>query len=1359
MGNQLAGTVPTQILPVEHYLQDLSDLEYDSSLGSTRFFKVARARHKGALIVVKVFVLHDPTLPLVEHKEKLEFLNRELSPKNNCLPFAKPVLTDKAVFLIRQYVKSNSYDRLSTRPFLTLLEKKWIAYQLLRALSFCHSRGICHGDIKLENMLVTSWVWLLLTDFASFKPALLPEDNPADFSYFFDTSRRRTCYVAPERFQMTSAAQDGSAVPMSQSMMVETFIPPYQLTPPMDIFAAGCSLIELFTEGQAPFDFAQLLSYRSQEMANSPVIEKMEDSAVRDLLLNMIQLAPEKRLSAEEYLQWQRGNVFPECFYGSIYEYMQSLTQPQWGPADSKMDKLHRDLPELIDDLSSTEGGLLIIANVVLSSLRSLQYSSSKLKALAILHQLCPHLADEIILDRILPYIMHMMSDGSSRVRSSTLKLLTASLFPVRRLPRSDANVFSEYILPIITSLAQDSSGLVRCTLAQHVADLAEIALKFLELSHWRVEASVTTPTSEIPGGALNWCNTNGFESELQALQESFQTLVSSLLTDSDSQVRRTLLEYSVAKLCVFFGRQRASDVIFSHVITFLNDKNDRHLRGSFFDCLAGVASYIGWCCAPICQPLLQQGLSDGEEFVALKAVESMIGLTQLGLLPKATLLGLLHDAASFLLHPNRWIRYAVVGFVSCAARNLNAVDVQCRLAAILDPYLRYHVVQMDQESLLLEALQPPISRGIWDNVIKCSDIQLLLSTLAERLESRKTGKDWIPHPAEIGGPIKTLLRRLGSEGLNSATEEQLLRMKEILFKLQRHKSIMDQNKRTWNEQGVIQLGTVKSRSVDLHSTEMLMKAMVYYAQLQCQQPDRAPSFENRTLGDHSPASFVQMNPEWLHMFGPPPASLPDQQRKEFDSAEILQPEAEYRPLRVNSSILPCNSELQRLLARRTAQEHVSALARRMVASGVEARAFCVKAPNWVPKGVLIAHLHEHKAAVTRLVPIGNTSYFASGSIDGSVKIWDCVKFEGRNVANRSRQTCTRMGSGITSLTTVQSGASLASASNNGMIHVMRIETGSCTTRSTLVHHRQLDLNQEGSVVDLQSLDYGNQSVLVYATLMGSIVGWDLRSPGVAWKLEHNLRHGVITSMCVDPSQSWLAIGTDNGVHICWDLRFRLPVASLNHPGGSRVLRLLSHPTQPSCLVSAVNNNNEISIWDWENQSRTLALWASPTPPLSSFQGSCHNSYGAFIGCRVGGHNKPFILSGGSDLRLRYWDLFNPEQSTLVSGGAYDAVKKQDVSYDLRLVDGVEVIQETQQPCAPPIATHGVYSDGLGSSPGLAGIHNLSNTKTSPPLGITMTDYNPPSGHADVISDITMVQGSQSYIVSASKDGVVKVWK
>ena len=153
--------------------------------------------------------------------------------------------------------------------------------------------------------------------------------------------------------------------------------------------------------------------------------------------------------------------------------------------------------------------------------------------------------------------------------------------------------------------------------------------------------------------------------------------------------------------------------------------------------------------------------------------------------------------------------------------------------------------------------------------------------------------------------------------------------------------------------------------------------------------------------------------------------------------------------------------------------------------------------------------------------------------------------------------------------------------------------------------------------------------------------------------------------MCVDPSQSWLAVGTDNGMHVCWDLRFRLPVASILHPAGSRVLRLLPHPSQPSCLLSSVQNNNEVSVWDWENQSRTTALWASSAPPLSTTQSSPHNSYGVFVASAVvsANHNKPFVLTGGSDKWIRFWDLTQPENSSLVSAGAYDSVQKKDLSY------------------------------------------------------------------------------------------------
>jgi serine/threonine protein kinase len=54
----------------------------------------------------------------------------------------------------------------------------WIAWQLLLGLAQCHEVGVCHGDIKPENVLVTSWAWAYLADFAPYKPTLLPEDNP-----------------------------------------------------------------------------------------------------------------------------------------------------------------------------------------------------------------------------------------------------------------------------------------------------------------------------------------------------------------------------------------------------------------------------------------------------------------------------------------------------------------------------------------------------------------------------------------------------------------------------------------------------------------------------------------------------------------------------------------------------------------------------------------------------------------------------------------------------------------------------------------------------------------------------------------------------------------------------------------------------------------------------------------------------------------------------------------------------------------------------------------------------------------------------------------------------------------------------
>ena len=105
---------------------------------------------------------------------------------------------------------------------------------MIAAVAQSHEQGVCHGDIKCENVLLTSWNYAYLSDFASFKKTYLPADNPADFSFFFDTGSRRRCYLAPERFY------DAGCVP------VEGEGGPLQ--PAMDVFSLGCVIAELFLE-------------------------------------------------------------------------------------------------------------------------------------------------------------------------------------------------------------------------------------------------------------------------------------------------------------------------------------------------------------------------------------------------------------------------------------------------------------------------------------------------------------------------------------------------------------------------------------------------------------------------------------------------------------------------------------------------------------------------------------------------------------------------------------------------------------------------------------------------------------------------------------------------------------------------------------------------------------------------------------------------------------------------------------------------------------------------------------------------------------------------------------------------------
>uniref|UniRef100_A0A9L0JRY1 Phosphoinositide 3-kinase regulatory subunit 4 n=1 Tax=Equus asinus TaxID=9793 RepID=A0A9L0JRY1_EQUAS len=1228
MGNQLAGIAPSQILSVESYFSDIHDFEYDKSLGSTRFFKVARAKHREGLVVVKVFAIQDPTLPLTSYKQELEELKIRLHSAQNCLPFQKAAekASEKAAMLFRQYVRDNLYDRISTRPFLNNIEKRWIAFQILTAVDQAHKSGVRHGDIKTENVMVTSWNWVLLTDFASFKPTYLPEDNPADFNYFFDTSRRRTCYIAPERFV------DGGLFATELEYMRDPSTPLVDLNSnqrtrgelkrAMDIFSAGCVIAELFTEGVPLFDLSQLLAYRNGQFFPEQVLNKIEDHSIRELVTQMIHREPDKRLEAEDYLKQQRGNAFPEIFYTFLQPYMAQFAKETFLSADERILVIRKDLGNIINNLCGhdlpekaegepKENGLVILVSVITSCLQTLKYCDSKLAALELILHLAPRLSVEILLDRITPYLLHFSNDSVPRVRAEALRTLTKVLALVKEVPRNDINIYPEYILPGIAHLAQDDATIVRLAYAENIALLAETALRFLELVQLKNLNMENDPNSEEIDEVTH---PNGnYDTELQALHEMVQQKVVTLLSDPENIVKQTLMENGITRLCVFFGRQKANDVLLSHMITFLNDKNDWHLRGAFFDSIVGVAAYVGWQSSSILKPLLQQGLSDAEEFVIVKALNALTCMCQLGLLQKPHVYEFASDIAPFLCHPNLWIRYGAVGFITGVADQISTADVYCKLMPYLHPYITQPIIQIERKLVLLSVLKEPVSRSIFDYALRSKDITSLFRHLYMRQKKRNGSLPDCPPPEDPA--IAQLLKKLLSQ-IPEVTNVQ----------------------------------------------------------------NRKPTIQ-------------------------------------VLSSTIL-------PSTYQIRITTCKTELQQLIQQKREQCNAERIAKQMMENAEwESKP---PPPGWRPKGLLVAHLHEHKSAVNRIRVSDEHSLFATCSNDGTVKIWNSQKMEGKTTTTRSILTYSRIGGRVKTLIFCQGSHYLAIASDNGAVQLLGIEA-SKLPKSPKIHplqSRTLDQKEDGCVVDMHHFNSGAQSVLAYATVNGSLVGWDLRSSSNAWTLKHDLKSGLITSFAVDIHQCWLCIGTSSGTMACWDMRFQLPISSHCHPSRARIRRLSMHPLYQSWVIAAVQGNNEVSMWDMETGDRRFTLWASSAPPLSELQPSAHSVHGIYCSPADG---NPILLTAGSDMKIRFWDLAYPERSYIVAG----STSSPSVSYYRKIIEGTEVVQEIQN------------KQKVGPS---------DDTPRRGPESL-------PVGHHDIITDVATFQTTQGFIVTASRDGIVKVWK
>ncbi|XP_076451806.1 phosphoinositide 3-kinase regulatory subunit 4-like [Babylonia areolata] len=1378
MGNQLTGVAPSQIYPVEHYLADNTEYEYESSLGSTRFFKVARAKCKEGLAVVKVFVIHDPSLPLERHRQRLEEIAVRLKTASNCLPFQKSVQLERSALLFRQYVKYSLYDRMSTRPFLISIEKRWIAFQLLCALNQCHKLKVCHGDIKSENVMLTSWNWVLLTDFASFKPAFLPEDNPSDFSYFFDSSRRRTCYIAPERFVESSVLNAEGDLNLTEEKTGE-------LNAKMDIFSVGCVITELFTDGIAPFDLSQLLSYRRGEYSPWKVIDSIQGHAhIKELVSHMLQKDPEHRLSAEEYLVKQRGKAFPDVFYTSIKMYQQQYVDSIF-PPDDKVLLLTRDLDQLMKSLQVREDkpeandNVVLVVSLVGSVCRNLNFAHHRELALDLLYKLSRYLTVDLILNRIVPLILYFLSDTYAEVRGKAVRTLAAVLSPVTEVPESEANIFSEYIFPELSNIVTDEEVIVRLEYARNIAALAEAAFRVLESTHQlrlseqeqqlaeqEEEENNVEEDDADDDESLQEFAEQSYDSELQALQETIQHKVVTLLSDANNTVKMTLIDNDIGRLCHFFGRQKASDVLLSHMITFLNDKQDWQLRASFFVAITSVASYVGWQSAQILKPLLQQGLSDTEEYVIQKTLSSLQKLVFFGFIHKSVLLEFVTDIAPLLAHPNKWIRQGSAGFISSVASVMDVADLHVKLLPQVKPFLSQPIIQLKNQIVLLSALGEPLPRPLYDWILRSQQVEQVYEML--RLRDMARTNKYRSLYTDDQDSMSQLLRKLQHLGMTENHEVKVLAMKDFILKVHRARAGSAETGNGDGEDqqksGVINIRNlgyvITRRHADLHKTKDAVTEANAVTKTQKKKQQKA----------ETPATT--MNAEWRKMFG---ADDSDQSsldspvkgrqtalaEKAGDSADgkksgpsptPLQPHtpsvgggnssapSSHQPLTmepvpslavkptkaVTSRFAQCKWDLRNCVHHQRSRFEAEVMSRDLV-EGImwESR---LPPDNWRPKGVLVAHLQEHRAAVNRLCVSPDHKYFASCSNDSTVRLWEVSRLEGKTAANRSQLVFNKQSGAIKCLTFCGSSHMLAAASDLGSLNVYQLDSGGGAVKHTVDY----DKENKGPIMDLAYFDTGAQSMLTFATVHGYIVGWDLRCRQPAWVLNHDIGRGVITALAVHQTQSWMAVGTSVGTHNVWDLRFMLPIVAptIKHRAKRRVRRIVMHPQKQSWFASAVEWNNEVSMWNVESMMRQEMLWASPFPPFTEMENSGHSVRGLYLAST---DTHTFALTGGTDKCIRYWDLKCPAKSFIMSHGC--DYPSSVVSYRSQLIDGCEVTQEMK--------TNQVLSQ---------------RDREDTPSRMSFHDA-PPTGHMDAISDITLCQASQCLVVSASYNGHIKVWK
>jgi phosphoinositide-3-kinase regulatory subunit 4 len=1086
------------------------------------------------------------------------------------------------------------------------------ALQLLHALAQCHSRGVIHGDITPSNVALTSFGWLLLTDFASaYKPALLPADNPALFTFYYDTDGSRACTVAPERFvDGPGAMETGSGGGGGDASSAQWA----NCSPASDMFSAGAVLGAVFSGDGAPLcDLAALMTWRSggADPRTATLAHIAADPGlgppVAALVERLTHKAPGQRMTASEAL-----STFEGVLWKPYYPLARSAAAAALSAVDGdpRAGALTAALPDLCAAIISCEApealrsvtaasdgrqhaasvadaaaavhhagtplpGATLLGTLTCSALACATRRSTKAAALRWLLTLAAPLCDAPHrATRLLPYALALVNDRAPPLRAAavaaTVELLAPNagaggpdpVWTTGAAALSTLRDVLHYVAPAVSRSPNDPEECVRTAAARAMPHLIALVAQALD----RAAMGDEGPLAGAPGASspvLTPASAAPYRASLAAFLRD--TLAPDVLVGAHSSGTSSgggasaaaavaALEAAVSAGDAFLVRAGGAEALLPAALACLNERLWRARRAAYAAAPA-LASALGPAAAHALASAAENGLHDAHPAVACAAARSLAAILR-GCARRPGE-GQLHAGVGSPLPPalRRSALSAAVTAAplrchpSCHMRSA-AADV---MAAAVDA-----LGSVDAAALLAPLLAPfcggtpAAARALLAYDMACSGVTLLAAA-----PPPVSWRDW--------------------QGLGTAA---------------RAAAIADTGADAW-PQGA---ATIRALSAAAAASARRGAAL----QADGGPPGSSTSSQAATLPLYTSTPHGGSQPQLVTTH----ATSPHGQRG------------------VAAAVMVAASQPLGAAAFHRAGGGVGLPD---PGAGVYGEGGMT---SWRPCGVLAAHYTEHRGCVNALAVCPPSSdgvsppavlWVASASDDGSAKVWDAAPSGAGSGSSsggcaptcclRSCVTYSSQGGRLTAVVAMGTDT-VATGSDTGSVHLWRLERPGTSAQSrstaaagsrpatssgtvaaaaaaatTTTYTGASDVRRGASLWDspsggggctaLASSPRACPHLLLMASVTGGVAAWDTRAAGCAWRLPLRsaaaapdgpaMPRGAPTALVMDPGAgAWVVVGTSTGVVCLWDCRFHVPVASWCHPSTQPVTSLaLSQPHAP----------------------------------------------------------------------------------------------------------------------------------------------------------------------------------------------------